>query len=118
MHIQERPINGLMILDLQGKLTIDDGVELLKDKVHSILHQGFKQLLLNLENVPSMDSAGLGAVVSAYTSVRGKGGTLKLLHLTKRIHDLLVITKLLTVFETFDSEADALKSFAASEATP
>ena len=92
MHIQERPINGLMILDLQGRLTLDDGVELLRDKVHSILHQGFTKILLNLENVPSMDSAGLGSVVGAYTSVTGKGGTLKLLHLTKRIHDLLVIT--------------------------
>jgi anti-sigma B factor antagonist len=118
MHIQERPIKGLMILDLQGRLDLDDGVELLKDKVHSIVHQGFSQVLLNLENVPSMDSAGLGAVVSAYTSVKGKGGTLKLLHLTKRIHDLLVITKLLMVFETFDSEADALRSFATTDVIP
>jgi len=113
MHIQERPVGEVMILDLQGKLTIDEGEELLRDKVNSMLHQGFRSIILNLENVPFVDSAGLGAAVGTFISVRNKGGTLKLLHATKRIHDLLVITKLVTVFESFDSEADAVGSFKA-----
>ena len=114
MHIQERPVNDVMILDLQGKLTLGDGDELLRDKVNSLVQQDFKKIVLNLENVPYIDSAGLGEVVRTYTTVSRQGGTLKLLHLTKRIQDLLAITKLLTVFETFDSEADAVKSFAKS----
>jgi anti-sigma B factor antagonist len=111
MHIQERPVSNVMVLDLQGKLTLGDGDELLRDKVNSLIQQEFKQILLNLENVPYIDSAGLGEVVRTYTTVSRQGGSLKLLHLTKRIQDLLAITKLLTVFETFDNEADAIKSF-------
>jgi len=114
MHIQERPVNDVMILDLQGKLTLGDGDELLRDKVNSLVQQDFKKIVLNLEHVPYIDSAGLGEVVRTYTTVSRQGGTLKLLHLTKRIQDLLAITKLLTVFETFDAEADAVKSFATS----
>jgi anti-sigma B factor antagonist len=114
MQIQERPVNEVMILDLQGKLTLGDGDELLRDKVNSLVQQGFKKIVLNLENVPYIDSAGLGEVVRTYTTVSRQGGSLKLLHLTKRIQDLLAITKLLTVFETFDIEADAVKSFSKS----
>ena len=100
-----------MILDLKGKLTIGEDVELVKDKINSLIQQGEKKLLLNLAEVPYVDSAGLGEIVRTYTTVNRQGGSLKLLHLTKRIEDLLAITKLLTVFDTFDSEQDAIGSF-------
>jgi len=80
-----------------------------------LIHQGQKKLLLNLEGVPYIDSAGLGEIVRTYTTVSRQGGNLKLVNLTKRITDLLSITKLLTVFETFESEAEALKSFQAAK---
>ena len=94
-----------MILDLKGKLTIGEGDELLKEKINSLMQQGHKNMLLNLENVPYVDSAGLGGIVHTYTTVSRQGGKLKLVNLTKRITDLLAITKLLTVFETYESEA-------------
>ena len=111
MTIEERPTEGVMILDLKGKLTIGEDVELVKDKINSLIQQGEKKLLLNLAEVPYVDSAGLGEIVRTYTTVNRQGGSLKLLHLTKRIEDLLAITKLLTVFDTFDSEQDAISSF-------
>jgi len=111
MEIEERIVNSVTILDLKGKLILGEGDEMLRDKVNSLVHQGRKNILLNLEGVPYIDSAGLGEVVRTYTTVSRQGGKLKLLHLTKRIQDLLAITKLLTVFETYDSEPEALKSF-------
>jgi anti-sigma B factor antagonist len=114
MVIEERVVGEVTILDLKGKMTLGEGDELLKDKINSLIHQGQKKLLLNLESVPYIDSAGLGEIVRTYTTVSRQGGNLKLVNLTKRITDLLSITKLLTVFETFDSEAEALKSFQAS----
>ena len=111
MEIEERANGGVMILDLKGKLTIGEGDELLKDKVNSLIQQGHQKLLLNLEGVPYVDSAGLGEIVRTYTTVSRQGGKLKLLNLTKRVEDLLAITKLLTVFETFESEQEAVKSF-------
>ncbi len=111
MDIVERTVNDVTILDLKGKMTLGEGDELLKDKINSLLAAGRKKLLLNLEGVPYIDSAGLGEVVRTYTTVSRQGGSLKLLNLTKRIEDLLSITKLLTVFETFDSEADAVQSY-------
>src|SRR6476469_4025043 len=114
MQIEERVSGGVTILDLKGKMTLGEGDELLKDKINSRIHQGQKKLLLNLEGVPYIDSAGLGEHVRTYTTVSRQGGNLKLVNLTKSITDLLSITKLLTVFETFDSEADALKSVQAS----
>ena len=111
MEIEERANGEVMILDLKGKLTIGEGDELLKDKVNSLIQQGHQKLLLNLEGVPYVDSAGLGEIVRTYTTVSRQGGKLKLLNLTKRIEDLLAITKLLTVFETFESEQEAVKSF-------
>ncbi len=111
MEIEERIVNSVTILDLKGKLILGEGDEMLRDKVNSLVHQGHKNILLNLEGVPYIDSAGLGEVVRTYTTVSRQGGKLKLLHLTKRIQDLLSITKLLTVFETYDSEPEALKSF-------
>ena len=111
MQIEERVVNDVTILDLKGKITLGDGDEVLKDKINSLVLQNRRRILLNLGEVPYIDSAGLGEVVRTYTTVSRQGGQLKLVNLTKRITDLLSITKLLTVFETFDSEADALKSY-------
>ena len=115
MLIEERVIGDVTILDLKVKMTLGEGDELLKDKINSLIHQGQKKLLLNLEGVPYIDSAGLGEIVRTYTTVSRQGGNLKLVNLTKRITDLLSITKLLTVFETFDNEPEALKSFQAAK---
>ena len=114
MQIEERVVGNVTILDLKGKITLGDGDEVLKDKINSLIHQDRKRILLNFEAVPYIDSAGLGEVVRTYTTVSRQSGSLKLLGVTKRINDLLSITKLLTVFETFDSENDAVRSFAAS----
>src|SRR6266446_4962442 len=111
MEIEERKVGDVMVLDLRGKITLGEGDELLKDKVNSIVNQGHKKVILNLAAVPYIDSAGLGEIVRTYTTVSRQGGSLKLLNLTKRITDLLAITKLLTVFETYDSEKEALNSF-------
>jgi len=111
MDIVERTVGDVTVLDLKGKMTLGEGDELLKDKINSLLASGKKKLLLNLEAVPYIDSAGLGEVVRTYTTVSRQGGSLKLLNLTKRIEDLLSITKLLTVFDTFDSEAEAVQSY-------
>lgn len=111
MDIAERTVSEVTVLDLKGKMTLGEGDELLKDKINSLLASGKKKLVLNLEGVPYIDSAGLGEIVRTYTTVSRQGGNLKLLNLTKRIEDLLSITKLLTVFETYDTEAEAIKSF-------
>ena len=114
MQITERTVGDVMVLDVKGKITLGEGDEILKDKVNSLVNQGQRKIVLNLADVPYLDSAGLGEVVRAYTTVSRQGGSLKLLNLTKRITDLLSITKLLTVFDTFDSENDAVRSFSAS----
>ena len=111
MQIDERVVGDGTILDLKGKVTLGEGDEALKDKINSLVLQNRRRILLNLAEVPYIDSAGLGEIVRTYTTVSRQGGQLKLVNLTKRITDLLSITKLLTVFETFDSEADALKTF-------
>ena len=111
MQIEQRTVGSVMILDLKGKITLGEGDEALKDKINSLILQGHKKMLLNLADVPYIDSAGLGEIVRTYTTVSRQGGQLKLVNLTKRITDLLMITKLLTVFETFDNEPEALASF-------
>ena len=111
MQIAEREVGAVTILDLSGKITLGEGDTLLKDKLHSLLHRGKKSVLLNLGDVSYVDSAGLGALVSAYTTVTREGGSLKLVNVTKKLQDLLSITKLLTVFESFDAEAEALRSY-------
>jgi len=111
MQIDERQVGEVTILDLKGKITLNEGDEVLKDKINSLILQERKRILLNLEAVPYIDSAGLGEIVRTYTTVSRQGGQLKLVNLTKRITDLLSITKLLTVFETFETEPEALKSF-------
>jgi anti-sigma B factor antagonist len=114
MQIDQRAVGDVVVLDLKGRITMGEGDELLKDKVNSLVNQGHKKIVLNLAEVPYIDSAGLGEIVRTYTTVSRQGGSLKLLSLTKRITDLLSITKLLTVFETFDSENEAVRSFSAS----
>jgi anti-sigma B factor antagonist len=114
MLIEERAAGDVTILDLTGKMILGEGDEILKDKVNSLAMQGRKRIVLNLAAVPYIDSAGLGEIVRTYTTVSRQGGSLKLLGLTKRITDLLSITKLLTVFETYDNEADAVRSFSSS----
>ena len=111
MQIAERQSGSVTVLDLSGKVTLGEDSTLLKDKLQSLLHQGKKNVIFNLAQVSYVDSAGLGALVSAYTTVTREGGSLKLVNVTKRLQDLLSITKLLTVFETFDSEDEALRSF-------
>jgi anti-sigma B factor antagonist len=113
MQIEERVVDNVTILDLKGKMTLGEGDELLKERINALLGQNRKHLLLNLEGVPYIDSAGLGEIVRTYTTVSRQGGKLKLVNLTKRITDLLSITKLLTVFETFESVPEAVKSFKA-----
>jgi len=114
MNISERVAGDVVIVDVSGKVTLGDGGDaMLKDKMGSLVQQGQKKVLLNLGDVSYVDSAGLGAIVQAYATLNKNGGSLKLLNATKRIKDLLSITKLLTIFDTYDSEADAVKSFGA-----
>jgi anti-sigma B factor antagonist len=112
MRIDERWLEPVMVLDVTGRLGAGDGVGLLKDKINSVTLQGHRQILLNLGGVPHIDSSGLGELVAARTTVARSGGEIKLLNLTARVQDLLAICRLSNVFETFDSEADALQSFA------
>ena len=111
MKIVERQVGDVVILDLHGKILIGEGDDALREAVTKLADGGKNKILLNLADVPYVDSAGLGEIVRTYTTVSRKGGKLKLLNLTKKIQDLLSITKLLTVFETFDNEDDALRSF-------
>ncbi len=111
MTIEKRRMGNIAILDLQGKLTIDDGAEVLRDTVTSIVFQGDRKIVLNLAGVPYMDSGGLGELVRCSLIVQREKGAIKLVNLTSRITDLLTITKLLTIFDTFTSESAALESF-------
>jgi anti-sigma B factor antagonist len=111
MEISERTVGDVTVVDLSGKIVMGEGDGILKDKVRSLAQQGQKKVLVNLGGVSYVDSAGLGALVQGYATIKNQGGKLKLVNVTKRLQDLLAITKLLTVFETFDSEDDAVKSF-------
>ncbi len=111
MKIVERQVQDVTILDLHGKILIGEGDEALRDAVNKAVEGGKTKLLLNLADVPYVDSAGLGEIVRCYTTVSRKGGKLKLINLTKKIQDLLSITKLLTVFEVFEAEDEAVRSF-------
>jgi anti-sigma B factor antagonist len=113
MQINERSADNVSVLALKGELKLGEGQALLKDKINSLIHQGHKNVLVDLGGVTYIDSSGIGELASAYTSVARVGGSIKLLNLTKRVKDLLIITKLLTVFDSFDSEPDALRSFKA-----
>ena len=111
LNITERQAGDITILDMNGRVTIGEGSVALRTAIRRILGEGKKNILLNLGGVGYIDSSGIGELVSSFTAVNKEGGKLKLLNLTQKIQDLLAITKLLTVFDTFDSEADALNSF-------
>src|SRR5438445_12706229 len=109
-----RQVDGITVLDLSGRITLGEGSVVLRDTIREVLGKGEKKILLNLGDVTYIDSSGIGELVSAFTAVRKEGGDLKLLNLTKKVHDLLQITKLYTVFDVKDDEAAAVKSFATS----
>jgi len=111
MKSSTRQMDGVTILDLSGRITLGEGSVVLRDTVRDILGKGNKKILLNLGEVNYIDSSGIGELVSAFTTVRKEGGELKLLNLTKKVHDLLQITKLYTVFDVKDDETAAVKSF-------
>ena len=111
MNIGERTVEGVTVLDLKGKMLIGEGDELLRETINELVEGGKTKILLNLAEVPYVDSAGLGEIVRCYTAVSRKNGKLKLVNLTKRLEDLLSITKLLSVFETYNAEEEAVKSY-------
>jgi len=111
MKINERTLAGLTILDLSGRLTIDDGAQLLADKSESLIFQKRTQVIVNLAAVPYIDSGGLGQLVACYSSFIRAGGRLTLANLNSKNHDLLSITKLVSVFETFETEQAAVQSY-------
>lgn len=112
MKSNSRRVDGITIMDLSGRITLGEGSVVLRDQIRELLGKGEKKILLNLGDVTYIDSSGIGELVSAFTTVRNQGGELKLLNLTKKVHDLLQITKLYTVFDVKDDEASAVKAFA------
>ena len=112
MKYTTRQVDGVAILDLSGRITLGEGSVTLRDSVRDLLSKGSKKILLNLGDVTYIDSSGIGELVSAFTTVKNQGGDLKLLNLTKKVHDLLQITKLYTVFDVKDDAASAVASFA------
>jgi anti-sigma B factor antagonist len=113
MDIKERVVDGVSVLDLSGKIVLGEGDSQVRDRIKDLLADGQRHILLNLGDVNYIDSAGLGALISGYTTTKREGGQLKLVNLTKRIQDLLAITKLITVFETYDDEKEAINSYKA-----
>jgi anti-sigma B factor antagonist len=112
MRLEERIAGNAVIVTVTGDITVNRGADvLLRDKVQSLLQQEYKNIVLDLAGVSYVDSAGLGELVHAYATTKNEGGELRLLNVTKRLQDLLVVTKLLTVFDNYDNEAAALSSF-------
>jgi anti-sigma B factor antagonist len=112
MQIEQRTNGDIAIVGISGDITLSKGGDvLLKDKIQSLLQQGHRKIVLDMGNVSYVDSAGLGQLVQVYATTSHLGGSLKLLNLTKRLRDLLVLTKLLTVFDAYDSESEAVASF-------
>jgi len=111
MKVAIRQVDGITILDLSGRITLGEGSITLRDSVRDVLAKGSKKILLNLAQISYIDSSGVGELVSAFTSVKNAGGELKLLNLTQKVHDLLQITKLYTVFDIWDNEASAITAF-------
>jgi len=111
LDVKERQAGDVTILDLSGEVRIGEGAVALRDSIRNLADQGKNKVLLNLAGVKYMDSTGVGELIANYTTVTRQGGQLKLLSLTEKIQNLLVITKLLTVFDAYDNEAEALKSF-------
>ncbi len=111
LNITERQAGDVTILDMNGKVTIGEGSVALRTTIRRLLGEGKTKILLNLAGVGYVDSSGIGEFVSSFTAVNKEGGTLKLLKLTQKIQDLLAITKLLTVFDVFEEESEALSSY-------
>jgi anti-sigma B factor antagonist len=112
--IRERRMEDISVLDLEGKIMLGEGTQELRNTIRTHIEKNRKNILLNLENVSTIDSSGLGELVAAYTSVTKSNGQIKLLNLSKRIHELMYITKLLTVFDVYDNEAEAINDFNAN----
>jgi anti-sigma B factor antagonist len=110
MVLTPRRLDDVVILDLSGRITMGEGTLILRDQIQKLLRAGDRKVLLNLADVDYIDSSGLGELVTSFTTVRNQSGQLKLLNLTRRVQDLLQITKLLTVFEVFNNETAALKT--------
>ena len=104
-------VGDVTIIDAAGRITLGENVEILRDQIHQLAAKGRTKVLMNLAEVTYIDSSGIGEMVSSFTTLSNLGGSLKLLKLTKRIRDLLQITKLYTVFDVFEEEAEAVKSF-------
>jgi anti-sigma B factor antagonist len=114
INLTTRQLDDVSVVDVAGKITLGEGTSALRDLLHALVAEGHKKILLNLQNVTYIDSAGVGELVSGYTSLTNQGGTLKLLGLTDRVKDLLQITKLYTVFDVHEIESHAVRSFAAA----
>jgi anti-sigma B factor antagonist len=111
LNINERQAGDVTVLDMSGKITIGEGSVALRGAIRRLIEEGKKKILLNLSQVGYVDSSGIGEFVASFTAINREGGQLKLLNLTQKIQDLLAITKLLTVFDTYDDEQSALNSF-------
>ncbi|MEP6819866.1 MAG: STAS domain-containing protein [bacterium] len=111
LDVKQRQAGDVTILDLNGSVRMGDGAVSLRNSIRGLIDQGNKKILLNLSGVKHIDSSGIGELIANYTTLSRDGGQLKLLKLTDKIRDLLVITKLLTVFDSYDDEAEALNSF-------
>ena len=111
LTITSREVDGVTVLDLSGRITLGEGSVQLRDAIRDLISKGTKNILLNLGDVNYIDSSGLGEMVSAYTTARNQGAEVKLPNLTKKVHDLLQLTKLYTVFDVKDDEASAIASF-------
>ncbi len=111
MKIEKRKKDDVVILDLKGKILIGEGIDVLRDSINSAIDEQETKVLLNFAEVPYLDSTGLGEVVRSYTSIKKAGGVVKIVNLTNKVRDLLSVTKLITVFETFEDEDKAIESF-------
>ena len=112
LKLTTREVNGVIIIDLSGRLTMGEACAAIRDEIRDELSQGQRKIVLNLADVSYIDSAGLGELTAAYTTTKNRGGQLKLLNLTKRVQDLMQITKLYTIFDVYDDERKAITSFA------
>ena len=111
LTLNTRRVNGVTVVDVSGRVTLGDGSTELRNAIRKILSEGQKSILLNLAELTYLDSSGIGVLVSSFATLRSQQGQLKLIHLAGRVKDLLLITKLYTVFEVFDDEAVAIDSF-------
>jgi anti-sigma B factor antagonist len=118
VKLSARQIDGVSVVDVAGRLTLGEGASALRNTLNTMVAEGQDRILLNLEELSYVDSSGIGTLVSSFATISNRGGQLKLLNLTKRVKDLLVITKLYTVFEVYDDQATALRSFSRAVEAP